>query len=91
MAGISMAGFRVCGEETVGMRVMPHPAVTVGLEFGACPLVVDRAAARQQRSDLVAGFGHVPVRVRGENIECVEVRLSPLVAPAVLGTPLPLS
>ncbi|MER7651779.1 MULTISPECIES: hypothetical protein [Streptomyces] len=47
MAGISMAGFRVCGEETVGMRVMPHPAVTVVLEFGACPLVVDTAAARQ--------------------------------------------
>lgn len=68
------------------MRVVPHPAVTLVLEFGGGPLVVDTATGRQQLSSLVAGFTHGALRVRGETIECVEVRLSPLVAYAVLGT-----
>ncbi|MFI9306966.1 helix-turn-helix domain-containing protein [Streptomyces triculaminicus] len=80
-----MAGFRDRDGGPVDMRVVPHPAVTVVLEFGAGPLVVDAAADRQQYRDLVAGFGHGAVRVRGENVECVEVRLSPVAAYAVLG------
>jgi hypothetical protein len=65
--------------------VVPHPAVTLVLEFGNGPLVVDSATGRQQRGNLAAGFLHGALRVRGENVECVQVRLSPAVARAVLG------
>lgn len=80
-----MAGFRGRGEGPVDVRVVPHPAVTLVLEFGNGPLVVDAATGRQQRGNLVAGFPHGAMRVRGENVECVQVRLSPVVARAVLG------
>jgi AraC-like DNA-binding protein len=49
---------------------------------------VDDAAGRQQRESLVAGLGFGfggAVWARGENVECVQVRLSPVVARAVLG------
>ncbi|GII58300.1 AraC family transcriptional regulator [Planotetraspora thailandica] len=87
VAGVSMAGFRDRGLAPAGHRVVPHPGVTVALEFGAGPLIVDDAAGRQQRGSLVAGlgFGSSLVRVRGENFEAVQVRLSPLVARAILG------
>jgi hypothetical protein len=59
----------------------------MAVEFGTGPLVVADAAGRQQQGSLVArfGFGRGGVRVRGENFETVQVRLSPVVARAVLG------
>jgi AraC-like DNA-binding protein len=90
VAGVSMAGFRDRGMTAVGQRAIPHPAVTLALEFGAGPLIVEDAAGRQQRGSLVAGLGFGPsaVWVRGEHFEAVQVRLSPLVARAVLGVSL---
>jgi AraC-like DNA-binding protein len=58
------------------------------LEFGAGSPVLDGAAGRQQRGSLVAGPGlgsGGEVRARGENVECGQVRLSPVIARAVLG------
>ncbi|MEV8630246.1 helix-turn-helix domain-containing protein [Streptosporangium sp. NPDC051023] len=87
VAGVSMAGFRDRGMATAGHRAVPHPAVTLALEFGAGPLVVDDAAGRRRRGSLVAGlgFGLGGLWVRGENFEAVQVRLSPVVAHAILG------
>jgi AraC-like DNA-binding protein len=87
VAGVSMAGFRDRGVTTAGHRAIPHPAVTLVVEFGTGPLVVDDAAGRQQRGSLVAGLGFGPggFRVRGENFEAVQVRLSPVIARAILG------
>lgn len=82
VAGIGMAGFRSRGVGPVDVRAVPHPAVTLVLEFGDGPLVIDNG--RGQRGSLVAGLAFGGVRVRGENIECVQVRLSPVVAHAVL-------
>ncbi|MEQ4302087.1 helix-turn-helix domain-containing protein [Plantactinospora sp. B6F1] len=86
VAGVSMAGFRDRGTSPAGHRAIPHPGVTLALAFGAGPLIVD-AAGRQQRGSVVAGLGFGPgtVRVRGEHFEAVQVRLSPVVARAVLG------
>jgi AraC-like DNA-binding protein len=81
-----MAGFRV--RDLDALRMVPHPAVTLLLEFGAGSPVVDDAAGRQQRGSLVAGPGvgsGGAVWARGENVECVQVRLSPVIARAVLG------
>jgi AraC-like DNA-binding protein len=80
-----MAGFRV--RTLDALRMVPHPAVTLLLEFGAGSPVVDDAAGRQQRGSVVAGPGigsGGAVWARGENVECVQVRLSPVIARAVL-------
>ncbi|MFF4419035.1 helix-turn-helix domain-containing protein [Streptosporangium sp. NPDC001559] len=86
VAGVTMAGFRVRDLDT--LRMVPHPAVTLLLEFGAGSPVLDGAAGQQQRGSVVAGPGlgsGGAVRARGENVECVQVRLSPVIAGAVLG------
>ncbi|MFG2005113.1 helix-turn-helix domain-containing protein [Spirillospora sp. NPDC048911] len=80
-----MAVFRGGFAGPVDVRVVPHPSVTLVLEFGNGPLVVDAATGLQQRGNLAAGFLHGALRVRGENIECLQVRLSPVIAYAVLG------
>lgn len=80
-----MAGFRGRGVGLVDVLVVPHPAITIVLEFGNGPLVVDAATGRSHRGDLVAGFMQGGLRVRGEHVECLQVRLSPVVAQAVLG------
>ncbi|MEU4154527.1 helix-turn-helix domain-containing protein [Streptomyces sp. NPDC026659] len=86
VAGVTMAGFRV--RDLDALRMVPHPAVTLLLEFGAGSPVVDWAAGRRERGSVVAGPGFGSggaVRARGENVECVQVRLSPLIARALLG------
>jgi AraC-like DNA-binding protein len=82
--GVSMAGFHDRDSGPFDLRSVPHPAVTVAFEFGDSPLVIEDASGRRQRGSLVAGLGP-GVRVSGKNIECVQVRLTPMVAHAVLG------
>lgn len=87
VAGITMAGFRV--RDLDALRMVPHPAVTLLLDFGAGSPVLDDAAGRQQLGSVVAGPGigsGGAVWARGQNVECVQVRLSPVIARAVLGT-----
>ncbi|ONK09670.1 helix-turn-helix domain-containing protein [Streptomyces sp. MP131-18] len=81
-----MAGF--AARSLTGLRMVPHPAVMLVLMFGAGRPVVEEAAGRRQWGSLVAGPGFGcggAVRARGENVACVQVRLSPVVARAVLG------
>ena len=87
LAGVSMAGFRDRGSARAGHRAIPHPAVTLVLEFGDRPLIVADGAGRQLQGNLVAGlgFGAGGFHVRGEKFAAVQVRLSPLVARAILG------
>lgn len=85
LTGLTMAGFRV--RDLDALRMVPHPAVTLLLEFGAGAPVLDSAGGRQ-RGCLVAGPGlgsGGAAVVSGEDVECVQVRLSPVVARAVLG------
>ncbi len=82
-----MAGFHV--RDLQVLRIVPHPAVTLLLDFGAGSPVIDGAGGRQQLGSVVAGPGlgsAGAVLARGENVECVQVRLSPVVAGAMLGT-----
>ncbi|MEO3792949.1 helix-turn-helix domain-containing protein [Nonomuraea sp. B10E15] len=85
VAGVTMAGFRV--RDLSALRMIPHPAVTLIVEFGAGSPVVDHAAGRL-RGSVAAGPGigaGGAVWASGENVECVQVRLSPVIARAVLG------
>jgi AraC-like DNA-binding protein len=82
---VSMAGFRQRATDGVDLRVVPYPAVTVVVDFGDEPLLLDDATGRQQRGSVAAGLAPGGLRVRGRGIECLQVRLSPVVAHAVLG------
>jgi AraC-like DNA-binding protein len=80
-----MAGFRDRATDPVDLRVVPYPAVTVVVDLGDGLLVVDDGSGRQQKGSVVAGLAPGSVRGRGRDIECLQVRLSPVVAHAVLG------
>jgi|SRR5690625_498007 len=85
VTGLSMAGFRARGAARVDLPVVPSPTVTLVLQFGDGSLVVEDAAGRPLRGSLVARLDPGRARMRGRNIQCVEVRLSPVIARAVLG------
>ncbi|MEU3748442.1 AraC family transcriptional regulator [Streptomyces venezuelae] len=83
-----MAGFRIPDGPAGGLRMVPHPAVMLILEFGASASVVGDGAGRRHRGSLVAGPGFGSgggVRAWGEQVECVQVRLSPAIVGTALG------
>jgi AraC-like DNA-binding protein len=84
LPGVSMAGFRERATDLVDLQVVPYPAVTVAIDLGD-GFVVDDASGRQQRGSVVAGLAPSGVRARGRGIECLQLRLSPVLAHAVLG------
>lgn len=79
-----MAGFRDRTTRMVDLRVVSYPAVTVVVDIGE-GLVVDDIGGQQQPGSVVLGLAPGGVRGRGRNVECLQVRLSPVLAHAVLG------
>jgi AraC-like DNA-binding protein len=86
LAGVSMAGFRQRGAGDVDLRPVPFPAVTLGIDLSDASVVVGDDAGAQQRGSVVIGLAPHGLCVHGRDVECLQVRLSPLVAHAVLGT-----
>jgi AraC-like DNA-binding protein len=86
VAGVTMAGFRDRLGTPAGLQLIPHPAVTVVLTFGPGSITVDDGAGRLRRGSLAAGLGFGAVRLRhADDIECLQIRVSPVMARAVLG------
>jgi AraC-like DNA-binding protein len=85
--GVSMAGFREHNAAPFDVRAVPHSDVTLVVEFGPGRLVVDHDAGREQTGCVVAGLAFARLHASGEGIESLQVRLSPVVAHAVLGAP----
>lgn len=86
LAGVTMAGFSDRSGDHVDVTVVPHPAVMVIFDLGDTPIVVDDGSGQQQRGSTVAGLAPNGARGRGSSdFECLQVRLSPVVAHAVLG------
>ncbi|WP_307817922.1 AraC family transcriptional regulator [Nocardia acididurans] len=85
---IAMAGFRIRGDGLSELRAIPHPAVTIVVDFGERPLTVSEAGGGSRSGSLVVGLGFRELRVRADLLEAVQVRLSPLAAREVLGVPL---
>ncbi len=79
-----MAGFRARSTDPVDLQVIPYPAATVVIAFGD-DIQVDDASGRQERGSIVAGLAPGMVRGRGRSIDCLQLRLSPVIAHAVLG------
>ncbi|RDG36204.1 helix-turn-helix domain-containing protein [Streptomyces corynorhini] len=86
LPGVSMAGFRARTTDLVDLGVVPHPAVTVAVDLGDEPFLVTDFHGRQQSGSVVVRLASGGVRVRGQDIECLQMRLSPPLAHAVLGT-----
>jgi AraC-like DNA-binding protein len=85
--GLTMAAFSDHADEVVDVDLVPHPAVMVVFDLGDEPFAVDHAGGRQQRGSIVAGLAPEGVRGRGltGSFACLQVRLSPVLAHAVLG------
>ncbi|MFH8694226.1 helix-turn-helix domain-containing protein [Streptomyces chartreusis] len=85
LEGVAMAGFRDRAAAGLDMRVLPQPAVIVVIGLGETRLAVDGPDGHRPMTNLVASMTPGPARIRGERVECVEVRLTPRAAYAVLG------
>lgn len=84
LAGVAMAGFHNRAHSHIDIQLVPHPAVTLFIDLGDGVLVED-ASGRRQRPSVVAGLAPSGLRGRGHQVDCLQVRLSPMVAHAVLG------
>lgn len=78
LAGVRMAGFRIPGAVPLDLRAIPHPAVTVVIDFGD----------RMPHTSIAAGVATSPFDVRADGIECIQIRLAPERARAAFGMPL---
>ncbi|MEV6773545.1 helix-turn-helix domain-containing protein [Nocardia sp. NPDC051030] len=84
MAGVHMAGFQGRATSPIDFRVIPYPALTVFLTVGDITLV-DGSGAREG-GGVVVGLASGGVRGCGRGqVDCLQLRLSPVVAHAVLG------
>jgi len=81
-----MAGFSDPLNDHADVDMVPHPGITMLVNLGDEPLVVDDCDGGRQRDRIVAGLA--PAGARGHGLagsfECLQVRLSPVVARAVL-------
>src|SRR5262245_1084224 len=84
LPGVSMAGFSDRAQDCIDLPVVPYPAATLVIDLGD-ELLVDHASGQGKRGNHAAGLAPGSVRVHGRDIECLQVRLSPVVAHAVLG------
>jgi AraC-like DNA-binding protein len=82
-----MAGFSDRANTPVDIEIVPSPAVMVFFDLGGEQLVLDDGRGQQQRARVVAGLAPRGARGRGSpgSFACLELRLSPAVAHAVLG------
>ncbi|MBW5423892.1 helix-turn-helix domain-containing protein [Streptomyces sp. BG9H] len=83
--GVDVAGFRDRDARGFDSWVLPQPTVTVVFEFGGDTLAVEQAEGMKALGGLAAGMTPGATRIRGQRVDCVEVRLSPVAAYASLG------
>jgi AraC-like DNA-binding protein len=85
LPGISMAGFRQRVPALVDIAMIAHPSVTLIVDLSGAGGIVYDAHGRHQRGSFVAGLLPGQLRAGGWMGECLQIRLSPVVAAAVLG------
>ncbi|HEV7650434.1 MAG TPA: helix-turn-helix domain-containing protein [Actinophytocola sp.] len=84
LPGVRMAGFAHRGPVLVDIAMVAHPAVTILVDLSEQGLIVYDAEGRNLRGSLVAGLLPGGLRAGGWCGECLQIRLSPIVAAAVL-------
>lgn len=83
--GVAMAGFRARGDDLVDIRVVPYPAATVAFDLTGGLVVVNDVDGPEVAGSVAAGLAPGGARGVGHHIECLQLRLSPVVSHAVLG------
>lgn len=80
-----MAGFRARGGEPIDLRAVPYPAVTLAFDLAGGLVVAGEEDRGEVAGSVVAGMPANGSRGVGNVVECLQVRISPVVAHAVLG------
>ena len=81
--GLAMAGFRGRAPAQLNLQLVPYPAVTVFIEFGD-GVLVDGSGTRRSGGGVV-GLTPGMLTAVGRDVDCLQIRLSPLLAHAVFG------
>ncbi|MFF4183767.1 helix-turn-helix domain-containing protein [Streptomyces sp. NPDC001691] len=84
-SGVRMAGFRDRVSAGLDKQVLPQPAVVVVIGLGDAPFTVEGGSGGQSLRSFAATLAPGPARIRGRRVECIEMRLSPPAAYALLG------
>ena len=81
-----MAGFRVRASAFADIAMVAHPSVTLFFDLSqAGGIVYEADGGHHQRGSFVAGLLPGQLRAGGWSGECLQIRLSPVVAAAVFG------
>ncbi|RFU84750.1 helix-turn-helix domain-containing protein [Streptomyces triticagri] len=83
--GVRTAGFRDTAAVGLDLRVIPQPVVVVVIGLGGEQFAIETPAGSMALSSFVAAPAPGPIRVLGDQVECVEMRLSPRSAYGLLG------
>ncbi|WP_435053138.1 helix-turn-helix domain-containing protein [Kitasatospora phosalacinea] len=88
LPGVRMAGFRQRGPERADIAMVAHPSVTLLIDLSDGDGLSCRARGRRERGSTVIGLLPGDLRLGGGGnggTECLQIRLSPVLAPAVFG------
>ena len=86
-----MAGFRQRAHALADIAMVAHPSVTLIVDLSETGGIVCDAHGRDQRGSFIAGLLPGQLRASGWRAECLQIRLSPLVAATVLGASIELT
>ncbi|MFC7309206.1 helix-turn-helix domain-containing protein [Streptomyces monticola] len=86
LPGISMAGFRQRVPAPVDIAMVAHPSVTLLIDLSGDDGLVYDTQGRSGHGSVVIGMAPGELRVTGLVGECLQIRLQPGVAAAVLGS-----
>ncbi|MFI5490708.1 helix-turn-helix domain-containing protein [Micromonospora echinaurantiaca] len=92
LPGTSMAGFRHRAPALVDIAMVAHPAVTLLIDLSEGEGLVYDTPGRHERGSVVVGLLPGNLRASGRGFgECLQIRLEPAAAAAVLGASTELS
>ncbi|MEU6764149.1 helix-turn-helix domain-containing protein [Streptomyces sp. NPDC046853] len=85
LPGVTMAGFRYRVPEHMEIAMVAHPSVTVLVDLGEDEELLYDAGGRPGRGSVVIGLLPGALRASARRGACLQIRLEPTVAAAVLG------
>lgn len=87
-SGVSMAGFHLHAAASWDISMVAHPSVTLLIDLGESDRTVYDTGGRRERGSVVLGLLPGEFRAAGRGrVECLQVRLAPVAAATVLGSP----
>ncbi|MGI5328872.1 helix-turn-helix domain-containing protein [Actinomadura nitritigenes] len=91
LPGIAMAGFRQRVPAVADIAMVAHPSVTLLVDLSETDGLAYRAHGRHRQGSFVAGLLPGELRAGGRVGACLQIRLGPVAAAAVLGAAAELS